>query len=338
MWVSCFIKALQRKGSCQSFIRSSGSSACCTSVGSPYLSFSKMDCKERVGRCFLFLFLAVLFDVVGLALLLIGIFAPISFWDFFVLSGPIIIFLSLVFWIFWYMGNLTVPYHEILPEWTWIRRGKWTGELENMNSWKSKGNVKLCETTNRKDDVSLPESTVETSLWPLVLGVKSLGMSWCFLHLKMLPELEKWNDILAMNFNCRDLTEKERKILQLDLEFLFIFSHYIFPDYERLITEYHIHSSWLFWGNPVMHFMEDVGKPQVKCWVHRHWLLYWKLIIYLLSMSCLFQRFYFCLQANKSTIINLFIITNKSRKWWCWMWKPVLKSCCGYFVSYKINL
>ncbi|KAL0198795.1 hypothetical protein M9458_007335, partial [Cirrhinus mrigala] len=77
--------------------------------------FSKMDCKERVGRCFLFLFLAILFDVAGLVLFLIGIFAPISFWDLFVLSGPIIIFLSLVFWIFWYLGNLTVPYHELLP-------------------------------------------------------------------------------------------------------------------------------------------------------------------------------------------------------------------------------
>ncbi|KAK7175427.1 hypothetical protein R3I93_002363 [Phoxinus phoxinus] len=74
-----------------------------------------MDCKERVGRCCIFLFLAILFDVVGLVLLLIGIFAQISFWDFFVLSGPIIIFLSLVFWIFWYIGNLTVPYHQILP-------------------------------------------------------------------------------------------------------------------------------------------------------------------------------------------------------------------------------
>ncbi|KAK2916879.1 hypothetical protein QQF64_025539 [Cirrhinus molitorella] len=75
-----------------------------------------MDCKERVGRCFLFLFLAVLFDVVGLVLFLVGIFAPISFWDLFVLSGPIIIFLSLVFWIFWYLGNLTVPYRELLPK------------------------------------------------------------------------------------------------------------------------------------------------------------------------------------------------------------------------------
>lgn len=111
-------------------IRSSSPSTCHTSVGSPYLSFSKMDCKERVGRCFIFLFLAVLFDVAGLVLLLVGIFAPIDFWDLLVLSGPIIIFLSLVFWIFWYLGNLTVPYRELLPKWAWTGGGIWTGEIE----------------------------------------------------------------------------------------------------------------------------------------------------------------------------------------------------------------
>ncbi len=69
-------------------------------------------------------------DVAGLVLLLVGIFAPISFWDLLVLSGPIIIFLSLVFWIFWYLGNLTVPYRELLPKWAWTGGGIWTGEVE----------------------------------------------------------------------------------------------------------------------------------------------------------------------------------------------------------------
>jgi len=76
-----------------------------------------MDCKACCGRCALFLVLAILCDVVGLVILLVGIFAPISFWDFFVLSGPLLIFISLVFWIFWYLGNLTVPYAELLPHW-----------------------------------------------------------------------------------------------------------------------------------------------------------------------------------------------------------------------------
>ena len=78
-----------------------------------------MDCcrkKYPNERCALFLVLALIFDLVGLGLLLAGIFAPISFWDFFILSGPLLIFLSLIFWIFWYMGGLTVPYEDLLPK------------------------------------------------------------------------------------------------------------------------------------------------------------------------------------------------------------------------------
>lgn len=64
-----------------------------------------------------FLALALIFDIVGLILFFIGIFAPLSFWDFFVISGPLLIFLSLIFWIFWYMGDLTVSEEELnLPK------------------------------------------------------------------------------------------------------------------------------------------------------------------------------------------------------------------------------
>ncbi|CAL8286872.1 unnamed protein product [Boreogadus saida] len=72
-----------------------------------------MDCCRKKN---LFLVLALIFDLVGLGLVLAGIFAPISFWDFFILSGPLLIFISLIFWIFWYMGSLTVPYEDLLPK------------------------------------------------------------------------------------------------------------------------------------------------------------------------------------------------------------------------------
>ncbi|KAG8006518.1 hypothetical protein GBF38_001261 [Nibea albiflora] len=61
----------------------------------------------------LFLALAVILDIVGLILFFVGIFAPLSFWDFFVLSGPLLIFLSLIFWIFWYLGSLRVSDEEL---------------------------------------------------------------------------------------------------------------------------------------------------------------------------------------------------------------------------------
>lgn len=64
-----------------------------------------------------FLTLAVILDVVGIILLFLGIFANLSYWDFFVLSGPLLIFVSLIFWIFWYMGSLTVSEEELnLPK------------------------------------------------------------------------------------------------------------------------------------------------------------------------------------------------------------------------------
>uniref|UniRef100_A0A4W5RQR4 Transmembrane protein 238 like n=1 Tax=Hucho hucho TaxID=62062 RepID=A0A4W5RQR4_9TELE len=66
---------------------------------------------SSMGRCVFFLILALVFDVVGLILFFLGIFAPWSFWDFFVLSGPLLIFLSLVFWIFWYLGT----FNSIVP-------------------------------------------------------------------------------------------------------------------------------------------------------------------------------------------------------------------------------
>lgn len=72
-----------------------------------------MDYSSYLGRCLPFFLLAVFLDVAGLILFFVGIFAPLSFWDFFVFSGPLIIFLSLVFWIFWYLGNLEVE--DLLP-------------------------------------------------------------------------------------------------------------------------------------------------------------------------------------------------------------------------------
>lgn len=76
-----------------------------------------MDLTTCVGRCLLFFYLAILLDVVGLILFLVGVAAPLSFWDFFVFSGPLLIFLSLAFWIFWYVGNLEVPLEQVLPRW-----------------------------------------------------------------------------------------------------------------------------------------------------------------------------------------------------------------------------
>lgn len=74
---------------------------------------SLTEAMEQRKSTILFLSLAVFLDVAGLLIFLVGIFAPLNYWDFFVFSGPLLIFLSLIPWIFWYMGNLTVSEEEL---------------------------------------------------------------------------------------------------------------------------------------------------------------------------------------------------------------------------------
>ncbi|KAF7697789.1 transmembrane protein 238-like [Silurus meridionalis] len=66
-----------------------------------------------LGRCSCAFWLAVVFDVCGLVVLLAGVFADIFFYDFLIYAGAIIIFLSLIWWVFWYTGNIEVPPEEL---------------------------------------------------------------------------------------------------------------------------------------------------------------------------------------------------------------------------------
>uniref|UniRef100_A0A4W5QJ15 Si:dkeyp-72e1.6 n=1 Tax=Hucho hucho TaxID=62062 RepID=A0A4W5QJ15_9TELE len=66
-----------------------------------------------LGRCSCAFWLAVSFDIFGLLVLLIGVFADIFFYDFLIYAGAIIIFLSLIWWVFWYTGNIEVPPEEL---------------------------------------------------------------------------------------------------------------------------------------------------------------------------------------------------------------------------------
>ncbi|NXD58576.1 TM238 protein, partial [Corvus moneduloides] len=66
-----------------------------------------------LGRCAAIALLALLCDAAGLLILLLGILAPISSWDFFVYLGALLLAFSLVFWVFWYTFNIEVPLREL---------------------------------------------------------------------------------------------------------------------------------------------------------------------------------------------------------------------------------
>lgn len=66
-----------------------------------------------LGRCTCCFWLAVAFDVLGLLVLLLGVFVNVFFYDLLIYAGAIVIFLSLVWWVFWYSGNIEVPPAEL---------------------------------------------------------------------------------------------------------------------------------------------------------------------------------------------------------------------------------
>ncbi|XP_029946037.1 transmembrane protein 238 [Salarias fasciatus] len=80
-----------------------------------------------LGRCVACFWLAVVFDVVGLAVLLVGVFANVFFYDLLIYAGAIVIFLSLIWWVFWYSGNIEVPPAELEDDVGLLKKGRGSG-------------------------------------------------------------------------------------------------------------------------------------------------------------------------------------------------------------------
>uniref|UniRef100_A0A8C2TSD6 Transmembrane protein 238 n=1 Tax=Coturnix japonica TaxID=93934 RepID=A0A8C2TSD6_COTJA len=77
---------------------------------------ANMAAPGGLGRCVVAFWLALAFDAVGLAVLLAGVFADVFFADLLIYAGGIGIFLSLIWWVFWYAGNLEVSPEELLDD------------------------------------------------------------------------------------------------------------------------------------------------------------------------------------------------------------------------------
>lgn len=73
-----------------------------------------MDLLRIIGACVPAFILAVVFDILGIVLLFIGIFANLRldgrfYGDFLIYSGSLILFFSIGLWLMWYVGNVPVP-------------------------------------------------------------------------------------------------------------------------------------------------------------------------------------------------------------------------------------
>ncbi|XP_034534949.1 transmembrane protein 238-like [Notolabrus celidotus] len=73
-----------------------------------------MEPVKCIGRCVSVFFMAIVFDIVGLVLLFIGIFANLRiegrfYGDFLIYTGSLLVFFSLGPWLMWYVGNVQVP-------------------------------------------------------------------------------------------------------------------------------------------------------------------------------------------------------------------------------------
>ncbi|XP_008295906.1 transmembrane protein 238-like [Stegastes partitus] len=68
---------------------------------------------EGVGRCKCSFWFAVAHDILGVLIIMVGVFGGLIIHDLFIYAGSIIIFLSLIWWVFWYSGNIDVPPEEL---------------------------------------------------------------------------------------------------------------------------------------------------------------------------------------------------------------------------------
>ncbi|KAK5880904.1 hypothetical protein CesoFtcFv8_021765 [Champsocephalus esox] len=121
---------------------------------------------EGVGRCKCSFWFAVAHDILGTLLMLVGVFGGLVVHDLFIYGGGIVIFFSLIWWVFWYSGNIEVPPEELEDDVGLIRlKNRGLGRAVRQMSDRFSSRVRNSFRRNRPSntEVSLSASSPSTS-------------------------------------------------------------------------------------------------------------------------------------------------------------------------------
>ncbi|XP_029015306.1 transmembrane protein 238-like [Betta splendens] len=131
-----------------------------------------------LGRCTSCFWLAVAFDAVGLVVLLIGVFVNVFFYDLLIYAGAIVIFLSLIWWVFWYSGNIEVPPAELEDDVGLLKKDKGAlsgvrGVVRRLSSRMSSGIMNSFRRNAGRSNTRTPG--VQTSGSPVAVVMATVG-------------------------------------------------------------------------------------------------------------------------------------------------------------------
>ncbi|KAK6479794.1 transmembrane protein 238-like [Huso huso] len=109
---------------------------------------------KSMTRCFPLFWMGLGFDVTGLTLILIGIFAHVQlngrhFGDCLIYTDSIIIFLSLIWWVLWYAGNIEVSIEDLEKE-NSIKKNTFSQWARKFSERFSKKGLKALETREKQ--------------------------------------------------------------------------------------------------------------------------------------------------------------------------------------------
>lgn len=133
---------------------------------------------QGVGRCKCAFWFAVAHDILGFLILLSGVFWDVFFHDFLLYCGAVIIFLSLIWWVFWYSGNIEVPPEELEDDVAFYKKSRGiSGVVRKVSNSLTNGIRNSFRRNGRANQGGSPRPGNGTEDTPQVSG--SMAMTPC---------------------------------------------------------------------------------------------------------------------------------------------------------------